>query len=179
LQAALDVPVDVRFAPSRMPAKASVTLQEVIEQWDGADALPALQRSVRDLEGLQWFTFRCDLNLDASVASPNLLRNAQDAQGFQWRMNQELGPLITRYLAVLINYVNRCQTVVQGPTDKRFAASRFHPIKAEAVRQLNELDQQRETIRAKYLPASRAAELSALDASATNSGRAASTQFHP
>ena len=30
LQEALDVPVEVHFAPSRMPAKARVTLQEVI-----------------------------------------------------------------------------------------------------------------------------------------------------
>jgi hypothetical protein len=172
LQEALDVPVEVHFAPSRMPAKARVTLQEVILEWDAADALPALQRAVRELEGLQWFTFRCDLNLDASVASPAMQRNAHDLEALQWRMGQELSPLITRYLAVLFNYLKQCQSNGQLASDARFAASRLHPLKNETVRQLNDLDQKRAAMRAKYSSASRAPEFSEVDSGDAISKRA-------
>ena len=179
LQEALDVPVEVHFAPSRMPAKARVTLQEVILQWDASDALPALQRAVRELEGLQWFTFRCDLNLDASVASPAVQRNAHDLEALQWRMGQELSPLVTRYLTVLLSYVKQFQSNGRLASDARFGASSLHLLKRETVRQLDDLDQKRAAMRAKFPSASGASEFSAVETHGTNFGPAPSPQFHP
>jgi hypothetical protein len=173
------VPVEVHFAPSRMPAKARVTLQEVILEWDASDALPALQRAVRELEGLQWFTFRCDLNLDASVASPAVQRNAHDLEALQWRMGQELSPLVSRYLTVLLSYVKQCQSTRQLASDARFGASSLHWLKSETVRQLNDLDQKRAAMRAKFSSASRTSELGAVEVHGTNSGSAPSPQVHP
>jgi hypothetical protein len=163
LQEALDVPVEVHFAPSRMPAKARLTLQEVIMEWDAADALPALQRAVRELEGLQWLTFQCDLNLDASVASPAMQRNAHDLEALQWRIGREFSPLVARYLTVLLNYLKQCQPNGQLASDARFGASRLHPLKNQTVQQLNDLDQKRAAMRAKYSSASRPSELGAVD----------------
>ena len=174
LQEALDVPVEVHLAPSRMPAQARVTLQEVILQWDAADALPALQRAVRELEGLQWFTFRCDLTLDASDASRAAQRNAHDLEALQWRMGQELSPLVSRYLTVLLNYVKQCQSNGQLASDARFAASSRHWLKRQTVRQLNDLDQKRAAMRAKFPSASRASEFGAVEVHRTNSGPAPS-----
>ncbi len=179
LQEALDVPVEVHFAPSRMPAKARVTLQEVILEWDPSDALPALQRAVREMEGLQWFTFRCDLNLDASVASPAAQRNAHDLEALQWRIGQELSPLVSRYLIVLLNYVKQCQSNRQLASDAKFGASGLHWLKRETVRQLNDLDQKRAAMRVKFSSASRASELSAVEVHGTNSGPAPRPQVHP
>ena len=82
-----------------------VTLQEVIMQWDDADALAALQRAVRELEGLQWNTFRTDLNLDASVASQSPQRDERTAEALRLRMSAKLSPLVNRYLTVLLNYM--------------------------------------------------------------------------
>ena len=72
--------------PGRMPAKARVTLQEVIQQWDASQALPALLKTIRELQGLQWVNFRRDLNLDASAASPAAQRHAHDLEALQLRM---------------------------------------------------------------------------------------------
>jgi hypothetical protein len=179
LQEALDVPVEVHFAPSRMPAKALVTLQEAILEWDTSDALPALQRAVRELQGLQWFTFRCDLTLDAPAASPAVQRNAHDLQALQWRIGRELSPLVSRYLAVLLNYVNQSQSNGRLASDAKFGASSLRWLKSETVRQLNDLDQKRAAMRAKFSSASRASEVGAAGASGTNSGPAPSPQFHP
>ena len=166
-QEALDVPVDVQFAPSRTPAKACVTLQEVIQQWNTREALPALQRAVRELEGLQWFTFRCDLNLDASVASPALQRDAQSLEALQLRMSRELSPLVNRYLTALLAYVKQCQSLGSVNSDGKFSVSRFRWVKEEMVRQLNDLDRERAAMRTKYSSASRASEFSAADADRT------------
>ena len=172
LQEALDVPVEVHFAASRMPAEARVTLQEVILEWDASDALPALQRAVRELEGMQWFTFRCDLNLDASVGSLAAQRNAHDLEALQRRIGRELSPLASRYLAVLLNYLKQCQSNGRLASDARFGASSLHWLKSETVRQLNDLDQKRAAMRAKFSSVSRASEVSAAGASGTNSGPA-------
>jgi hypothetical protein len=179
LQEALDVPVGVQFAASRMPAPARVTLQEVILQWNASDALPALQRAVRELEGMQWFTFRCDLNLDASVGSLAAQRNAHDLEALQRRIGRELSPLASRYLAVLLNYLKQCQSNGRLASDAKSGASSLHWLKSETVRRLNDLDQERAAMRAKFLSASSASEFSAVEVHGTNSGPAHGPQSHP
>jgi hypothetical protein len=161
LQEALDVPVEVHLAPARMPAAARVTLQEVIEQWDETNALPAVLRAVRELEGLRWFSFRRDLNLDAPAASPAAPSNAQELQASPWRMSQELSALASRYLVVLVNYAKQCQSRPLLASDAKYGAPGLRWLKAETVRQLNDLDQKRAALRAKFLSAAHISELSA------------------
>lgn len=150
LQNALDVPVDVRFAPTLMPARACVTLQEVITQWNETDATAALQRAVRELEGLQWTTFRADLNLDASVASQSTQREERAAETMRLRMSQQLSPLVNRYLTVLLDYMKE-----RPGNESEKAPANFHarPVKKEFVRQLDELDRERDALRVKFLSA--------------------------
>jgi hypothetical protein len=179
LQEALDVPVEVHFAASRMPTAARVTLQEVIMQWDATDAWPALQRALRELRGLQWFTMRGNLNLDASVASLAMQRNLHDLQALQRRMSQELSPLVSGYLAVLASYVRQSQSNPQLASEARFSGSRLHLLKSETVRQLNNLDKKRAAMRTKSSSSPRAAELSALEVHGTNSGPALGAPFRP
>jgi len=163
LQDALDVPVEVQLDPSRMPAAARLTLQEVIMQWNASDALPALQRTVRDLEGLQLSTFRRDLNFDASGASPASRRNAHDAAALQWRIGRELSPLITRYVTTLLGYVKQSQNVAPIASQGKFHPSHLLSLKKDTVRQLNSLDQERAAMRANF----------------ASSSSVASPQFHP
>jgi hypothetical protein len=155
LQDALDVPVDVRFAPSLMPARACVTLQEVIMQWSDADALAAFQRAARELEGLQWTTFRADLNLDASVASQNTQRGERTAGELRLRISQQASPLVNRYLTVLLDYMKERPANEEERTPANF---HVHPGKREFVRELNELDQERENLRAKFASASNSSQ---------------------
>ena len=168
LQDALDVPVAVHFAASRMPTEARVTLQDVITQWDGSNALAALQRTVRGLKGLQLFTFRGSLNLDASAASPLMQHNLQDLEALQWRISKELSPLITDYLVVLLNYVKQSQPNAQLASDEKSLPSRLRVLKSDTVRQLNNLDQKRAQMRVRFSPVSHPSELSALDARGAN-----------
>jgi hypothetical protein len=158
LQDALDVPVDVRFGPSRMPAPACLTLQEAIEQWDTPQALSAVNRAVRELEELRVFALRCDLNLGAAAASPDLQRNAAQVKALQWRMNRQLTPMIDSYLKVLLAYAKQCQSA------PRYAASGLLFANRETARELTELDKQRAALRA--------AQLSAVDYRGGNSGSA-------
>ncbi len=178
LQEALDVPVDVYLAPSRMPAKARVTLQEVIQQWDASQALPALLKTIRELQGLQWVNFRRDLNLDASAASPAAQRHAHDLEALQLRIGRELSPLISRYLTVLLNYMKQCQSAGHVASDARYGASNLRWLQNETVRQLNDLDEKRAALRAKYSTASSASELSATGVRGTNSRPASSPRLH-
>ena len=53
LQQILDIPVEVRLSPEQMPSDAEITLQEVITQWQPNEALPALRKSVHELEDLR------------------------------------------------------------------------------------------------------------------------------
>jgi len=75
LQQALDVPVEVRFSPDRLPAQAEITLQEVINTWEPAQAEAALQR----------------------VAEKLLLLRGQ--------ITPELRPLLDLYLSTVQNYL--------------------------------------------------------------------------
>lgn len=179
LQAALDVPVEVRFAPSRPGTPARLTLQEVIQQWSAADALPALQRTIRDLEGLQLFNFRCDVNLEAPNPPP-AASDQQNPGDAQWRMGRELGPLVGRYLSVLAGYIKDSQTAASVSTKGKLAASHLQAIKGEAVRQLNILDQERAVLRDKCSFAFQAAIMSALAAHGGGSSAAAPAHaLHP
>jgi len=183
LRAALDVPVEVHLDSSRMPAPARLTLQEVIMQWNPAEASAALQRAVRDLQGLQLFTFRCDVNLDASGASPAVLRDASDLEASQWRIGRELSPLVTRYLTVLLGYMKHSQSPppLASPAG-RLAADRFLAFKQETARQLNSLDEERAAMWAKSPSATAAAEteaLRALEARSASPGPAPQGSFHP
>ena len=184
LRDALDVPVEVLLDASRTSAAARLTLQEVIMQWNASDASTALQRSVRDLEGLQMFTFRCDLNLDASGAAAALQRNVSDLRASQWLMGRELNPLIARYQIVLRNYLKQSQASAPLSTTGKSSASRLLSLKLETVRQLNDLDKERAAMWAKSPSAIRAAELGALqaleaEANKANTSPAPSRQFRP
>ena len=53
LQQALDVPVEVRFSPDHLPAQAEITLQEVINTWQPAQAAAALQQVALNLAVLR------------------------------------------------------------------------------------------------------------------------------
>jgi len=75
LQQALDVPVEVRFSPDRLPAQAEITLQEVIQTWEPARAEAALQR----------------------VAGKLLILRLQ--------ITPELRPLLDLYLSTVQNYL--------------------------------------------------------------------------
>ena len=175
LQAALDVPVEVQLTPVRKPTAAMLTLQEAIQEWDPADAEAAVQRSVRELEGLQWFTYRSDLNLDASFSSASVAHDAQGAQGLQMSMTRELSPLVTQYLVVLLNYMKHSEAGATLTTEGKVHRSNSASLKKEVVRQLNDLDQKRELIRAGLLAASSGSKAGLLQTGAgkanTNKGR--------
>jgi hypothetical protein len=175
LQEALDVPVEVHLAASRLPSEARITLQEVIMQWHGSDAASALQRAVRDLEGLQLFTFRCDMSLDGSGASPDLERNAHDTEALLWRIGREFSPLVTRYLAALLSYVKQNEYDAPFALDGKLGAGRLLSLKRETVRQLNNLDQQRAAMRAKFSSAARVSALGEPEAHEAVAG----PQFRP
>jgi hypothetical protein len=170
LQDALDVPVDVHFGPSKMPAPAKLTLQEVILQWSPSNAAPALQRSIEKLESLQWASMRSDLTLDASMTSPGLQKSARALVSLEWTVNRELSPLVGRYLAVLINYTKRCSPEGQFQPDKRFTAMGLRVFQKEIARQLTDLDHERDALRAKLSGSGGEAELGALDLRGKNAG---------
>lgn len=150
LQDALDVPVEVQLDPSRQPTAARLTLQEVILQWNAADALPALQRAVRDLEGLQFSTFQHDWNLNVADASRDMRRKMSDADALQRRIGQELSPLIARYATTLLSYVKQSHYAATVALPGKFHASDLLALKKDTERQLNSLDQERAAMRAKF-----------------------------
>ena len=150
LQKVLDVPVQARLAKSMLPTEILLTLQEVILQWDADKARPVLQRAVRGLEELQMYTYRYEMNLDAST--PAAQRDVRARAAGQLGVAREVSPLVTRYLTTLINYQK------QGAGDGSYSARTL--LRKETVKQLNELDRQREALRAKFMTAKRASELS-------------------
>jgi hypothetical protein len=162
LQETLDVPVEVHLESSRLPTEARLTLQEVITQWKSSEALPALQRTVRGLEDLQLFTFRCDLNLDGDVATQAALQNARRTETWQWHLAKELNPLVTRYLVTLLDYMKQSQYDAPFASGGKYGGSRVQALKDETIKRLDELDRQRETIRAQFLPTTGESKLSAL-----------------
>jgi hypothetical protein len=168
LQEALDVPVEVQVTPTRTPTQARLTLQEVILEWDSDEALAALQRAAQKLQGLQWFTFRCDLTLDGPGASAAAVRNAEAAEALQLSISKEFSPLVTRYLVVLLNYARQSQSAGPLAAAGRVHQSKLLSLKKETVRQLNDLDQQRESMRIKLLSAADDSELGALEKGAVN-----------
>lgn len=149
LQDALDVPVEVRLSATNMPAEARLTLQEVIMQWKPAEAAAALQRAVRNLEGLQMYAFRYELDSDVSTPPGALKTGVRNAEDAQTRIGREVSPLVVRYLTAIVNY------------QKRLAAGGSYSshmlIKKDAVRELNALDKEREALRTKLLSPSRTA----------------------
>jgi hypothetical protein len=151
LQDALDVPVEVRLTPSRPATEARLTLQEVIMQWSPSNSLPVLQRTVRNLENLQLFAVRYEMNLDASAPLPAVARNLQNQTAAQFTVSRELSPLVNRYLAILLNYEKH------GYATGNYSSALL--IKKDAVRQLNNLDRERTTLRPKLLSADGATAL--------------------
>ena len=90
LQQALDVPVEVRFSPDRLPAQAEITLQEVIHTWEPARAEAALQRVAGKL---------------------SLLR---------LQITPELRPLLDLYLSTVQNYLGDTHSGAAALTVKNF-----------------------------------------------------------
>jgi hypothetical protein len=76
LQQALDVPVEVHFSPDRLPAQAEITLQEVINTWEPAQAAAALEHAADSLTMLRL------------------------------RISPDLRPLLDSYLSTVRNYLN-------------------------------------------------------------------------
>lgn len=165
LQDALDVPVEVQITQSHAPAEARLTLQEVITQWKPADAIAALQRTVRGLSGLELFTYKGDLNIDASAAVGDVKKNQREMAAIQASISKELSPLVTSYMAVLANYIKHSRGGGTVTPDGKGRYSTSQSVKNETIKQLNILDQQRAAIRDKFVHASAHSDLSAADSS--------------
>jgi hypothetical protein len=80
IQDALDVPVEVRVTPDRLPTPAAITLEEVITDWKSADAAPIIEH--------------CMLNL--YLLRPQLV--------------PDLVPVVDAYRAALQEYLRSSQT---------------------------------------------------------------------
>lgn len=151
LQDALDVPVEVKLGPSPDVAAARVTLQEAITQWDPAAAQKAVQRAVLELQQLELFNYRCEMNLDFSVASASVVPDPREMPAAQTRLTRDINQLVSQYLGTLVNYLKQSSASAH---DGVFHYSGFTVAKKEAVRQLNSLDQQRFALRDTVLSAS-------------------------
>jgi hypothetical protein len=116
LQSCLDVPVVVHFDTDHMPVDAEITLQEVIRKWPSRDALDALQRAIAGLKFLE-------------------PRAAQE-----WR------PLARLYLKSLLEYLKASQAAEREPLLGKHAPPLLNNAKAEAIKQLDALDRQREAL---------------------------------
>jgi hypothetical protein len=116
LQSSLDVPVFVHFGADQLPVEAMITLQEVIRQWRPLDAYEALERAV---DGLKFLGPR---------ATP------------QWR------PLVQLYLQTLLDYLNASKNAGVDRQLGRHAPPILPGAKADAIKQLDELDRRREAI---------------------------------
>jgi hypothetical protein len=116
LQSSLDVPVEVHFDPNHMPVEANITLQEVIRQWPRTDAFVALQRAIGGLKFLE----------------P--------------RATPEVRPMTQLYLKTLLTYLKDSQAAEREPMLGNHAPAFLSVAKAEAIKQLNALDLQREAL---------------------------------
>lgn len=160
LRETLDVPVQVHLDSTHLPAEARLTLQEVITQWSAGDALPVLQRAARGLEDLQLFTFRCDLSLDRPDAAQASQQNARGAETAQWRLAKELNPLVTSYLLVVLDYIKKSQYDAPLAAGVKGPESSLRILQEKTVKQLNQLDEKREALRAGFSPAVKETKLS-------------------
>ncbi len=152
LQAALDVPVEVRLPRSLATTEARLTLQEVIMKWDGSNAMPVLQRAVRNLQDLRWFAFRYEMNLDASAPPAAAQQDVKKRELKDSDVRRLLNPLVDRYLSLLMNYQRRAYA------GGNYAGALLY--KKDTARQLDALDQERSLLRSKFLATARDAELS-------------------
>jgi hypothetical protein len=118
LQSALDVPVAVHFGADKLPVDAMITLQEVIRQWSATNAHAALQRAVGQLKFLE------------PRAAP------------QWR------PLVKLYLKTLLEYLDISRTAGLDRQLGMHAPEVLPGAKANAIKELDALDRQREAMRA-------------------------------
>jgi hypothetical protein len=123
LQDSLDVPVNVHFGADQMPAEAKITLQEVIRQWPTPDAIEALQRA---LVGLKFLAPR---------TAP------------------ELRPLVELYGKTLLDYLSVVEKAKLDRQLGKHTSSLLSGAKAEAIKQLDALDRQREAIWTNSAPA--------------------------
>jgi hypothetical protein len=179
LQEALDVPVEVHLDKGRMPAEARLTLQEAVMQWESAPLRSAIERTVRDLQDLQLFAFRCDVNLDAAGVTRARLSSAQNAAASQWRVEAEFSPLVGRYLTVLISYLKQTEPgVVASAMGKPHPPSYFL-LKKDLARQLNTLDRERMELYAKFAPAGRRLQFSDFNSDQSMSGTTRAAQLQP
>ena len=76
-------------------------------------------------------------------------KNNEKLKDWQARTAQDIGPIITGYLGVLMNYLKCSQHDGLMGMNKVWRAARFTSLKKETVDQLNDWDQKRETVRAK------------------------------
>lgn len=131
LQDALDVPVEVHLDPSRLPTEARLTLQEIITEWDGADVQRALQRTLQDLQLLHW------------------------------RGGREVRPLVDQYLTILTTYSSENQAALRLAAVKKNPPHHLRVLQKETVKNLNALDQKRESLRARFAPVYRVSQVNA------------------
>jgi len=113
LRDSLDVPVQIRLDPARIPSAAKVTLQEVIAQWPPLDTAEALRRAVEQLLALQ----------------P--------------RAPADLRPLVDLYLKTLLDYLRQSQVNSLGWGLGKHHPSVLDELKASTIKALDVLDQRR------------------------------------
>jgi hypothetical protein len=144
LQDALDVPVKVHLDPARLPTEARLTLQEVIGQWKPEDALPAVRRAVRDLQGLQYFDWQ--LGVNAVATSRVAPQNVRELRALELGVAREMNPLAAGYIAVLLNYIKQSEKP-EPRAPHEIAVEPRRSFKQDAIDQLDQLDKKREEIR--------------------------------
>jgi hypothetical protein len=121
LQETLDVPVEVRLVPGRLPCEALITLQEAITQWSKPDAESAI---VRALVRLQMQSYRA---------------------------TTDLRPMVNAYIAALSHYLQAERALAQRGSAVRNADAQAALLKGEACAQLDALDAQRDRLRSDLL----------------------------
>jgi len=123
LQDSLDVPVEVHFGADQMPVEARITLQEAIRQWRPGEATAAVNRAADELK----------------VLIP--------------RAAPEFRPLAESYLKTLLDYSKAAQTAGLEQPLGRHPPAILSVAKAEAIKQLDALDRQRQAIWTNTAPA--------------------------
>jgi hypothetical protein len=113
----LRTPVEVRRATNELPAHADVPLPAVIREWDSLRQGPVLNNKLRDLELAR-------------------LRVAPEFIG-----------LVESYHRVLANYVSHRQEAGLVLPVAKLNQPRLKPLTRETLKQLNDLEAQRQTLR--------------------------------
>jgi hypothetical protein len=122
IQSALDVPVSVHLGAAQLPVDARYTLQEAIAQWPSLDSTVAVERAIAALQPLP-------------------ARSARE-----WSL------VATLYLKTLENYLNGVRQAARPQPLGKNTPSTLGHLKADTIKQLDMLDQQRVALQAQFPP---------------------------